>query len=153
MRRREFVGLVGGAAAWPVAARAQQPARTKLVGVLETGAKDDPAIRERIAEFQQGLAMLGSARQDRLAEPDLQHSPPRDAGTDGRRMRLESAKQRPTGPAGSPKEAAAATDHARNRFSIRPGDQIRAVNVIVRGAQESLTSLGVAYRRQCHLVG
>ena len=54
--------------------------------------------------------------------------------------------QRPNGPAGRQSKPASATDHARNRFSIRPGDQIRAVNVIVRGALMVRRSAGLTTR-------
>ena len=57
MRRRDFITLLGGAAAWPLAARAQQPARMKRVGFL-TGL-DDSEARERFAAFSQALAALG----------------------------------------------------------------------------------------------
>jgi putative tryptophan/tyrosine transport system substrate-binding protein len=59
MRRREFIGLVGGAAAaWPVAARAQQPDRVRRIGVLVSAA-DDPESRARITAFVEGLKELG----------------------------------------------------------------------------------------------
>jgi putative ABC transport system substrate-binding protein len=59
MRRREFIGLVGGAAAaWPVAARAQQPDRMRRIGVLVSAA-DDPDSRARIKAFVEGLKELG----------------------------------------------------------------------------------------------
>jgi putative ABC transport system substrate-binding protein len=59
MRRREFLGLVGGAAAWPVAARAQQPERMRRLGVLMAVAESDADVRKGIAIFQQRLQELG----------------------------------------------------------------------------------------------
>src|SRR5258708_10434619 len=59
MRRREFMTLVGGVAAWPLAARAQQSERKRRVGVLMGLAADDPEAQDRIAAFEQGLQQLG----------------------------------------------------------------------------------------------
>jgi putative tryptophan/tyrosine transport system substrate-binding protein len=59
LRRREFIGLLGGAAAWPVAARAQE--RVRRIGVLMTTAADDVVARSRNAAFMQGLQQLGWA--------------------------------------------------------------------------------------------
>src|SRR5215475_1351869 len=58
MRRREFITLVGSAAAWPLVARAQQAERMRRVGVL-TGVADDPNSRARNAAFVRGLQELG----------------------------------------------------------------------------------------------
>jgi putative tryptophan/tyrosine transport system substrate-binding protein len=58
MRRREFVSLLGGAAAWPLAARAQQPERMPRIGVLSNLTEDDPEARARDAAFVQGLRQL-----------------------------------------------------------------------------------------------
>ena len=57
MRRREFIALLGGAAAWPIAASAQQPVRR--IGVLMPLAADDREAPTRIAAFHQGLQQLG----------------------------------------------------------------------------------------------
>lgn len=59
MRRREFVTLVGGAVAWPLAARAQQPAKMPRVGFLLSGPESDPARQSYVKEFREGLAALG----------------------------------------------------------------------------------------------
>ena len=61
MRRREFVILLGGgaAAAWPLAARAQQSNRLRVVGVLLAMAPDDPEAQLRIKAFEAGLRELG----------------------------------------------------------------------------------------------
>jgi putative ABC transport system substrate-binding protein len=59
MRRREFITLLGSAAAaWPLAARAQQGERIRRIGVL-SGIADDPILRPRLAAFVQGLQQLG----------------------------------------------------------------------------------------------
>ncbi len=59
MRRREFMTLAGGAAAWPLAARAQQAARMRRIGVLMSIAADDPELQRRMTAFVQGLQELG----------------------------------------------------------------------------------------------
>jgi putative tryptophan/tyrosine transport system substrate-binding protein len=57
--RREFITLVGGAAAWPLAARAQQPERMRSIGVLIHLAESDPEGQARLGAFRQGLVKLG----------------------------------------------------------------------------------------------
>ena len=57
--RREFITLLGGAAAWPLAARAQQPERMRRVGALMGGAGSDPEGQARLAAFLQGLQETG----------------------------------------------------------------------------------------------
>jgi putative tryptophan/tyrosine transport system substrate-binding protein len=70
MRRRQFIALLGGAAAWPVAARAQQSDRMRRIGLfLSSLAADDPESQARATAFVQGLQELG--------------------WTDGRNMRID----------------------------------------------------------------
>jgi putative ABC transport system substrate-binding protein len=59
MRRRTFISLVGGAAVWPFAARAQQGERMRHIGVLMSLAADDAQGQARLAAFLQGLQQLG----------------------------------------------------------------------------------------------
>jgi putative tryptophan/tyrosine transport system substrate-binding protein len=59
MRRREFISLLGGAAAWPLVARAQQPGGIRRVGVLMSAAADDPLWQARVTAFRQVLQQLG----------------------------------------------------------------------------------------------
>jgi putative tryptophan/tyrosine transport system substrate-binding protein len=59
MRRREFISLLGGAAAaWPLAARAQQAERMRRIGLL-VGLADDWEGQARVTAFKQGLQELG----------------------------------------------------------------------------------------------
>jgi len=60
LKRREFITLVGSAAAaWPLAARAQQPERMRRIGVLMNRAPQNPEGQDRLAAFHQGLQELG----------------------------------------------------------------------------------------------
>jgi ABC-type uncharacterized transport system substrate-binding protein len=57
--RRQFITLLGGAAAWPLAARAQQRERVRRIGVLMAISADDPDAQRRVTAFVQGLQQLG----------------------------------------------------------------------------------------------
>ena len=59
MKRRTFIAGLGSAAAWPVVAQAQQPDRTRRIGVLTAGDENDPRHKPIVSAFTQALAGLG----------------------------------------------------------------------------------------------
>jgi putative tryptophan/tyrosine transport system substrate-binding protein len=75
MRRREFFAGLGGAVAWQVAARAQQPDRMRRLGCLYPLGRNDPEAQARAAVLREGLAQLGWTErnvriEERFAEGD-----------------------------------------------------------------------------------
>jgi putative tryptophan/tyrosine transport system substrate-binding protein len=78
MERREFVALLGGAAAWPLAARAQQPDRVRRIGVLMGYPENDSEAQAYIAAFRDGLRKLGWI-EDRNIRIDTRWTTPGDA--------------------------------------------------------------------------
>jgi putative ABC transport system substrate-binding protein len=85
VRRRQFITLLGGAAAWPVAASAQQPERLRRIGVHMGFASDDPEGMVRVGAFLQGLQELGWAL-GRNVQIDYRWA------SDGERIRTSAAE-------------------------------------------------------------
>jgi putative ABC transport system substrate-binding protein len=70
VKRRAFIAAFGGAAVWPLAARAQQPERVRRIGIIMPAAAENPEQQTRVATFRQRLQQLG--------------------WTDGRNMRIDT---------------------------------------------------------------
>ena len=87
MRRREFITLLGGAAAWPLLARAQQPERMRRIGVLMGFLENDSDAQVWVAAFREGLQKLGWV-EDRNIRFDTRWASPDDA-----EARQRSAKE------------------------------------------------------------
>lgn len=67
MKRREFVTLIGGAAAWPIASRAQRSGAMRRIAVVGALAPDDVETVKRSGAFEQALAALGWTKGDTIA--------------------------------------------------------------------------------------
>jgi ABC-type uncharacterized transport system substrate-binding protein len=79
MQRREFITFIGAsAAAWPLAARAQQGERARRVGVLIGGAENDPEYQAFLAGFREGLQKL-RWMEGRNIRIDIRWATPTDA--------------------------------------------------------------------------
>src|SRR5262249_33223798 len=65
LKRRELITLLGGGAAWPLAARAQQPAKLPTIGVLHLSSLE--ALAERMGGFRQGLKDIGYVEGENVA--------------------------------------------------------------------------------------
>jgi putative ABC transport system substrate-binding protein len=66
MKRRQFITLLGGAAAWPLAASAQQSTRKRRIGVLMALSESDPEAKPRVKAFEQGLQDWGWVKEQNL---------------------------------------------------------------------------------------
>jgi putative ABC transport system substrate-binding protein len=93
MKRREFITLLGGTAARPLAAKAQQPERVRRIGVLMNIAEDDAQAQSRMEAFLHGLQPLG-----RTVGRNLQIDVRWAAADAGRNARHETREKDP-GPA------------------------------------------------------
>ena len=109
MRRRTVIALLGGAATWPLAGRAQQAERVRRIGVLAGLSENDPGIKPRIDALHQELERLG--------------------WVDGRNVRIEKRYA----PAG-----AGADELARELVGLQP-DIIVAHTVLVTAALQHAT--------------
>jgi putative ABC transport system substrate-binding protein len=61
MKRREFIGLIGGAAAWPVAARAEQP-KVARIGALYIGIADEESFKRGLRQGSNSASLCGTRR-------------------------------------------------------------------------------------------
>src|SRR5215510_4625826 len=115
MKRREFVTLlVGGAAAWPFAARAQQGERVRRIGLL-MGAADDPEGQVRVTALKQGLQDLG--------------------WTDGRNIQIETR----FGGA----DAGRIRTHAAELVALAPDVLVGQTTPVVRALRQATSSIPI----------
>jgi putative tryptophan/tyrosine transport system substrate-binding protein len=92
MKRRKFFSLLGAAAVWPVAARAQQSERVRRVGVLCALPESDPEVKGWFAAFQEGLQRLGWVQGRNIS---IEY---RWSGSDEQRLQTDAAELVQTAP-------------------------------------------------------
>jgi putative tryptophan/tyrosine transport system substrate-binding protein len=117
MRRRDFVKLLGSAAACPLAAQAQQPVRMPRIGVLFSGPESDPARQSYVSAFRDGLAALG--------------------WTTGRNLQIDYVWN-----VDSPDMARAVT---ADMLRLKPDVLLVAGSVILTGAQQATTTTPIVF--------
>jgi putative tryptophan/tyrosine transport system substrate-binding protein len=83
LKRREFMSLLGGAAAaWPIAARAQQGERVRHIGVLMPHSENDAEFHDYLSAFREGLQKLGWTEGRNISIPAGARSMMRTPGND-----------------------------------------------------------------------
>jgi putative ABC transport system substrate-binding protein len=118
MRRRQFIALLGGAAAaWPLAARAQQLDRVRRIGVLMNFAEDDSESQTRLAAFRQALQELG--------------------WTDGRNVTIEHRW--------SVADVARAREMAAELIALAPDVILATASPAVTGLQQVTTTVPIVF--------
>ena len=120
MTRREFIALLGGAAAWPLAARAQQGERVRRIGVLMAFAEDDPQAKARLAAFRQGLEKRG--------------------WSEGRDVRIDAR----FAPAGTQAQAL-----AKELVALQPDVILAHSTPVTAAAQRDRCTIPIVMRRPC----
>jgi hypothetical protein len=114
LKRRDFITLLGGAAAaWPLAARAQQTERVRRIGVLMSYLESDPQAQAWYAAFREGLHKLGWT-EGRNIRIDTRWAAPDDAGS------MHSQGREACGFAGRAVEQVRARHQRLDRTDARP---------------------------------
>ena len=114
LRRRQFITLLGGAAVWPLAARAQQPDRVRRIGLL-MGTADDSEGQARVTALKQGLQELG--------------------WTDGRNIQIETR----FGAA----DAARIRAHAAELVALAPDVLVCHTTAVIRALRQATSSIPI----------
>ena len=118
MKRRTFIALLGGAAAWPLGAHAQQPDQRRHIGVLTALAEDDPENRARLAAFRYGLEKRG--------------------WSEGRNLRIDYR----FAPAASPDQA---QPFAKQLVALRPDVLFAQGTVVVTALQRETREIPIVF--------
>jgi len=118
VNRRRFITLIGGAAAWPLGAHAQQPDQRRHIGVLTALAEDDPENRARLAAFRYGLEKRG--------------------WSEGRNLRIDYR----FAPAASPDQA---QPFAKQLVALRPDVLFAQGTVVVTALQRETREIPIVF--------